>query len=873
MISRFLCGAIVLAILSVAPTPARADFKAEQIRRGKRATALVVLPTGKGFGTAFCIDTAGVFVTSAHVVKTATAGTVSLVLNSADADEKKVVAEVLRVDKKADLALLYVKDADKLKLTSLEMGKAADLIETQQVVAFGYPFGKSLAVKEKKYPSISVNVGRITALRKAKGQLQTIQLDAQLNPGNSGGPVLDESGKVVGIVRSGVLASGVNFAIPVSHLRAFVERPDIICESQVVPYAKRRDEMELLIRLVRFAGSDGVLKVRVKVSSARGDHREFEAQPAGKNEYRVRFAPLPKRTKADVVPVVIHFDDGSMQCNTTDQKIKLDDVEFSLFQISRIERTDKGYKLLLKSGKRHSGKVLHAAPLRADFGSTHVDVDLARAKSIVVYQPLAPSDKVTFTILVEQDGKPLNNLTREIRIEGAAAVASVAASPRHPNGPFPAIVTGRPGDKKITLKLPQTYSTFDVGGYGRYLVMFLKESSRIVIVDVVQAKIVHEIPGVSQDVRIAAGAEKFVLVLPGQKLMQRWSFKTMEREKVALLPGKGTTKRVLLGENSRGPMLLGAEDAHLIDLETMKPIEVEGHLHGGSGRYGLSFLGSANGNAYGMIGTSGSPATYHLMRIDGKRIATGKFSSTSYRVRWAWPNADGSLVFLAFGEVYSSNYQRVPATWLDKTLLVPSVDPAFFLSVDFIDSRNGRPTADVRICTNADRRIVHTVTNIDEMGIKGDRSSYHTVYGRNERARRRFGYLPWAKTLITLPYDNQSVVVRRIDLIATLEASGRDYLYVDSVPPQRAEKGRTLTYQINVRSKHGGLKFKLEDGPKNASVSSAGQVTWNVPEATAKDTFAIIVSITDRAGNDLLHSFEVKAVERQAVTGTKVSGR
>jgi serine protease Do len=78
------------------------------------------------------------------------------------------------------------------------------LTELAEVVAFGYPFGSGLAVSKKEKPAISVNVGRITSLRQKAGELHRIQIDAALNPGNSGGPVLDKEGKVIGVVVGGV---------------------------------------------------------------------------------------------------------------------------------------------------------------------------------------------------------------------------------------------------------------------------------------------------------------------------------------------------------------------------------------------------------------------------------------------------------------------------------------------------------------------------------------------------------------------------------------------------------------------------------------------------------------------------------------------
>ena len=84
-----------------------ADDQLNLIRTAKAATALVVLPGGKGFASSFCIDAAGYFVTNAHVVKDLTAGAkLSLVLNASETDEKVIQASVVRMDKEDDLAVL-----------------------------------------------------------------------------------------------------------------------------------------------------------------------------------------------------------------------------------------------------------------------------------------------------------------------------------------------------------------------------------------------------------------------------------------------------------------------------------------------------------------------------------------------------------------------------------------------------------------------------------------------------------------------------------------------------------------------------------------------------------------------------------------------
>src|SRR5262249_47015078 len=110
-------------------------------------------------------------------------------------------------------------------LPTLTLGSDEKLTELMELVTVGFPFGTALAPDRQGYPEVSINVGSVTSLRRKGDALHRIQLDAQLNPGNSGGPVLDKDAKVVGVVVSGVQGSAVNSATPVSVRSRFVARP------------------------------------------------------------------------------------------------------------------------------------------------------------------------------------------------------------------------------------------------------------------------------------------------------------------------------------------------------------------------------------------------------------------------------------------------------------------------------------------------------------------------------------------------------------------------------------------------------------------------------------------------------------------------
>src|SRR6185503_13286589 len=162
-------------------------------------------PKAQAVGTGFIVDPSGIVVTNYHVAGKADSITVTL------SDGRKLPAKLLGGDEKTDLAVLKV-ESDKA-LPSVQFGDAAKIKVGQPVMAVGNPFGLGGTVT--------------TGIVSARGRdIQSgpfddyIQTDAAINRGNSGGPLFDMDGKVVGIntaIFSPTGGSiGLGFAIPAS---------------------------------------------------------------------------------------------------------------------------------------------------------------------------------------------------------------------------------------------------------------------------------------------------------------------------------------------------------------------------------------------------------------------------------------------------------------------------------------------------------------------------------------------------------------------------------------------------------------------------------------------------------------------------------
>lgn len=159
-------------------------------------------------GSAFVIAP-GVLLTALHVVQQATE--VSVQLPGAAA----LAADVVGIDIDHDIALLHAAGLP-AGATPLMLGDSAAVQLGQAIAVVGYP------LSSPDHPTVTVTQGIVSALRTQEGMLQ---IDAAINPGASGGPVLTADGRVIGIVDASLRgAQSFNFAVPIDLAKPLVQR-------------------------------------------------------------------------------------------------------------------------------------------------------------------------------------------------------------------------------------------------------------------------------------------------------------------------------------------------------------------------------------------------------------------------------------------------------------------------------------------------------------------------------------------------------------------------------------------------------------------------------------------------------------------------
>ena len=175
---------------------------------------------GQGLGSGFVLNGGGEIATNAHVVTTGEGRSIRKAreVYVAFADGNQVRAKIVGYDPNADVALLRIKTGG-LTLRPLPLGTAHDLDVGSPVAAIGSPFGEPQSLSVGVVSAVNRSIKSLTGFEIA-GAIQT---DAAINRGNSGGPLVNAGGEVLGINSQIQSTSGggegVGYAVPVDTVR------------------------------------------------------------------------------------------------------------------------------------------------------------------------------------------------------------------------------------------------------------------------------------------------------------------------------------------------------------------------------------------------------------------------------------------------------------------------------------------------------------------------------------------------------------------------------------------------------------------------------------------------------------------------------
>ena len=230
------------------------------VRMVKKKPKLIPIGTGSGFS----ITNKGHILTNEHVVR----GCKAVVVHLKQKKFKKAV--ILSKDKKNDLALLKANFTPET-VFSISQKNAQEL---DDVIVAGFPLSGTLS------STVKMTKGIVSSLAGIRNDYSRIQIDAAVQPGNSGGPIISSTGKVVAVAveilkkeyfrkKSGIIPENTNFGVKATVARTFLEANDLVLPTSTKKITGKRAIRSLIKGGTYFLSCWSTKEVRAKLAKAR----------------------------------------------------------------------------------------------------------------------------------------------------------------------------------------------------------------------------------------------------------------------------------------------------------------------------------------------------------------------------------------------------------------------------------------------------------------------------------------------------------------------------------------------------------------------------------------------------------------------------
>jgi hypothetical protein len=411
-----------------------------------------------------------------------------------------------------------------------------------------------------------------------------------------------------------------------------------------------------------------------------------------------------------------------------------------------------------------------------------------------------------------------------------------------------------PEASDATTKTPGPIEDLALAGGGRFILLKLKGIPGLAMYDLYKAGITGTLRLPSSDFLFAAGGKTAVVYFPDDNVFQTWDLKSLTKKKTKPSPIAAKVNGIAMGHSRDDQAVVtftGSGGARNGDHFLLNTASLEAVMEGGK-PYCWRLGHNHDGNPFHAMRTD-ADLTYVVEWVSGLSMAArtgGRFSVTLARdVHGQAAIGDDGFVYCSNGMIASIDLVKVGS--VEGQRLYPAVGGGLFLGLDEKTGVTVFPSGKTtplckwgefpglaRVEGNAPRPYYESQSRPGDLSFD-----------------KRIIFVPALGRIVFVPVENDRLELRRFDLKATLDESGIDYLVVLSLPKTQIRSRAQWEYQMQVLSKAGDVKYKLEFAPEGMTVSDAGLITWKVPAKLGVEGEKVVVLVSDKAGEQAYHSF------------------
>ncbi len=379
--------------------PAENPSSQEIIKKGKAATAFLEFsPFGRC--AAFCVDKSGIFITNGQYFRNQKGTNYRLIINPGTDKQKIVPAKVLLHNASSTKNFAVLKATEGGPFNALPFEPVKTISTGRRIYSFSFPYGSREV--GKKFPKVVHSVGIISNVYSNSNKIYRFRIQGY--PGYVGGPVLDQSGNVIGITSSNT-SSTSGYAMAGEPIRKAVFEPVISFKVPKITEANRESPMDFAVNAFQPVprSSKEPLEVSLIIQTFAKTRKFAMARDPDGKTYRVKATPVPLAVLEAPLQVTLKFEDGTIKGLTKNRTFK---VGLNTVRLSDVVKMRLGdlTQATLESGGYVQGKLSSLSRMRVKVGGFSLNVDVSKAEEIEI---LAPQRKLTidFTVVVRQGDK------------------------------------------------------------------------------------------------------------------------------------------------------------------------------------------------------------------------------------------------------------------------------------------------------------------------------------------------------------------------------------------------------------------------------------------------------------------------------------